>query len=189
MFGNFLVCAQADQFAVVEQKLQRHQPSDIRFGFFDGSVSILQFHPRIGLAIANLDLVWTDAVRQFMGDDLGEKRREIQVFLVFLCERDFRDGNQYAFELRLLHVFQHDPLAAFECDHPVVVGQVVGRRLDAVVAVARRENLVDHAQWRRRAQLGVAIGRIFWKIVLDLLQVAAQERQLGTFLVVADIDV
>ena len=74
-------------------------------------------------------------------------------------------------ELGFLHVLEHYPLAAFLRHHAIIVRQVVGRGLHAVIAIARVEDFVDHANRRCRAQLRVAILRFDREIVLDLLQV------------------
>ena len=60
----------------------------------------------------------------------------------------------------------------FSAIDALVVGQVEGRGLHAAVAVAGREDGVDDANRRQRAELRVAILRIDRQVVLDLLQLA-----------------
>ena len=66
----------------------------------------------------------------------------------------------------------------FSRDHALVVRQVEGRGLHAAIAVAGREHRVDDADGRQRAELGVAVFRIDRQVVLDLLQLGPEPRQL-----------
>ena len=93
-------------------------------------------------------------------------------------ERHLRDRLQHHPELRFLVVLQHHALGALLRDHALVVRQVERRRLHAAVGVARREHGVDDADRRQRAELRVAVLRIDRQVVLDLLQLAAEPRQL-----------
>ena len=93
--------------------------------------------------------------------------------------RQHASGDRYqnALELRLLNVLQHDALATLFVDHALVVRQIEGGGADAVRAVARRVDLVHHADRRRRAQLRIAVLRIDRQVVLDLLQVRREVLQ------------
>ena len=92
-------------------------------------------------------------------------------------------------ELGLLDVLQHHALAAFLSHHALIVRQVVSRRLNAMIAIAGRQNLVHHADGRLAAELRIAIFRIDGQIVFDLLQMAAKELELLCFNIVAEIHV
>ena len=92
-------------------------------------------------------------------------------------------------KLGLLHVLQHDALAALLCHNALVVGQVIGRGLNAMSAVAGRENFINHTNGRLAAELGIAILGIDGQIVLHFLQMIAEELQLGGLGVVAKIHI
>ncbi len=55
--------------------------------------------------------------------------------------------------------------------------------------VAGGDDLVDHADWRAPADLGILIFRIHGQVVLDILHVPAEELKLRGFGVVPQIDV
>ena len=76
----------------------------------------------------------------------------------------------------------------FSANDALVVGQVEGRCLHAAIAIARREDGVDDANRRQRTQLGVAILRIDRQVVLDLLQLGSETRQLLCLRIVAKRD-
>ena len=78
----------------------------------------------------------------------------------------FAIGSRTIVELRVLHVLQHHALGALLADDALVVGQVEGGGLHAAVAVAGREDDVDDADRRQRAELAGcgtsgSIGRAF----------------------------
>ena len=98
------------------------------------------------------------------------------------------DRLKHHLELRLLVVLQHHPLRALLGDHALVVGQVEGRRLHAAIGVARREHRVDDPDRRHRAQLGIAVLRIDRQVVLDVLQLGPEPRQLLRLGIVAERD-
>ena len=93
-------------------------------------------------------------------------------------ERHLRDRHEHRVELRVLRVLQHHPLAALLGDDALVVRQVVGGRLHAAVAVARREDDVDDADRRERAELRVAQRRLDRQAVLEPLQLGGEPREL-----------
>ena len=103
-------------------------------------------------------------------------------------ERHLADRLQHHPELGLLVVLQHHPLRALFGDDALVVGQVEGRGLHAAIGVARREHGVDDADRRQRAELRVAVLRIDRQVVLDLLQLGPEARQLLRFGVVTQRD-
>jgi len=105
----------------------------------------------------------------------GEEQVKTQVLLRRWLQHHFRYRLQRGLEFCFLNVLEHHALAALLLDYFVVIGQVVRRCLDAVVAVARGKNFIHHADGRRRSQLGYAVLRIFRQIVFDLLQVLAQK--------------
>ena len=135
----------------------------------------------------NLNLMRPQPVHQLMRQDVGKERLEADIDHRRLGQRPPRDGQEHASELRLLHILQHDSLAALLLDHAVVVGQIVGRGLHAVSAIPRTDDLVHNSNRRSRTQLGVPVLRIDGQIVFDLLQMLGENRELGRLLIIAQV--
>ena len=155
--------------------MQREQSGHIGLGLFQRGILLLQFHPRIRFPSADRDLVRAQPVTKLVRYDVREEKLETQILLRRWHQHNFRNRHQRRFEFRFLHILQHHPLAAFLLHHFVVVGQIVGRGLHPVCAVARAEHFVHHSNWSRRPQFGHAILRILRQIIFDVLQVAPQK--------------
>ncbi len=162
---------------VVEKVLQHEQAGDVGLGLFDGAVELLQFLPRRGGASVDLNLVRADSVAQFVRQDVGEEVIEAQILARRLGEHAGGDGGQVHFELGLLNILQHHPLAALLLDHALIVRQVEGGGANAVRAIPGRQHLVHYADGRSGAQLGIAILRVDGQVVLHLLQMVGEHRQ------------
>ncbi len=174
---------------MIEHVLQREQPGRIRFRLFDRAVEFLQLLARRGRLAIDRDLVRTQPVAQFVRQYVSKKQVKIDVALLVSGQHALRDGNQRALELCLLHILQHDALAAFFRDDPLVVGKVVGSGLHSVIAVSGADHFVYDADGGLGADLGIAILCVERQVVLDLLKVLGERSQLGAFRVVTDIDV
>src|SRR5581483_12445723 len=122
-----------------------------------------------------------------MRQDMREKGIEIKILTIGRSEHLGGDGSKDSAELGFLYVLQHDALAPFLLDHALVVGQIVGGCLNAMIAVSGGEDLVHHADRRGRSQSGIAILWVNGQVILDLLQVLGEGRKLGRFLLVADV--
>ena len=119
---------------------------------------------------------------------MGKERLERKVLLIGGREDHLRDRCERLGELRVLHVLQHDALAALFADHALVVRQVERGRLHAVVAVARGVNFVDDDDRRRAAESRVSVLWIDRQVVLDVLQFARELLQLRALAFVLDCD-
>ena len=91
-------------------------------------------------------------------------------------------------ELRPLRVLQHHALAALLRDDTLVVRQVVGRGLDAAVALPGGEDDVHHADGSHPPELRVAEGGVDGQAVLEPLELRGEAGELRRFQVVADGD-
>ena len=80
-----------------------------------------------------------------MRQDVGEEGIEADIGLRRSGQHALGNWRQDAVEFGLLHVFQHHALRSLLLDHALVVRQVVSRGLHAVIAIARAENFVHHA--------------------------------------------
>ena len=112
-----------------------NRPHDVGFGFFDRAVQLFQLLARRGLA----DRMRSDAVRQFVRENVREECIEAQVGLRRSLENARRNRLQDAFELSFLNVLEHDSLAAFLTDDALVVRKIEGGGADAVRAHRRSE--------------------------------------------------
>src|SRR5580700_321239 len=100
-----------------------------------------------------------------MRQNVGEERLESDIDHGIVSQSSACDGKEYAAEFRLLHIFQHYPLAALLLHHAVVVRQIVSSGLYAVSAVASAQDFVHYANGSRRAQLWIPVLRVQRQVV------------------------
>ena len=149
----------AAEHALVHQVLERPEAGDVRLGLLERAVGLLQLLAHGGRAPAHLDLVGAEPMHQLVHEDVRKEGLEGDVLAI-------GEGK----------------------DHALVVGQVVGRRLHAAVAVAGGEDEVDHADGGERAQGRVAQRGRDGQVVLDVLQLRPEAGQLGRLRLVAHGD-
>ena len=123
-----------------------------------------------------------------MHQDVREERVERERRLIGGGERQLRDRHQHLVELRLLEVLQQHALGALLGDDLLVVRQVEGGGLHAVIRVAGRKHDVDDADRRVAAELGAAELRIDRQAILQVLQLAAEALELRRLVAVGERD-
>src|SRR5882762_3571720 len=123
-------------------------------------------------------LVRPQPVHQLVHEDLREESLERDLPAIGPAQGDLRDGQERLAELGLLNVLQHHPLGPALPGDPLVIGQVVGGRLHAMVAVAAAEDLVDHLDGSEGAQLRIAQLRVDGERVFDALELGGETREL-----------
>ena len=180
---------QSHLLGVIHHVLQRKQSGDVGLGLFDRAIQLFQLLARIRVFALHLDLVRPQPVHEFMRQDVGEERVEIHVDHGVFRQHAAGDRQQHAVKLRLLHVLEHDALAPLLLHHPIVIRQIVGGGLHAMRTVTGTQDLVHHADRRRRAQLRVAVLGINRQIVFNQLQVLRERGKFPRLLIVPQVDV
>ena len=89
-------------------------------------------------------------------------------------QRALRDRREHFLELRFLEVLEQYALRAFLRHHPLVVRQIEGGGLHAVIGVAGREDDVYDADRRIAADLRFAKALVDRQVVFQILQLAAE---------------
>ena len=103
---------QSHRLRVIDHVLQGEESGGIGLGFLDRAVQFLQLLARRGRLAVQGDLVRAQAVAQLVGQDVGEEGVEVDVGLLVGDEHALGDRHQDLLKLGLLHVLQHDALAA-----------------------------------------------------------------------------
>src|SRR4051794_29252131 len=120
-------------------------------------------------------------MHQLVTKDVSEEGIERQQSELRRLQHNMRDRHQCFVELRILDILQHHPLRALFLYYSLVVRQVIGSGLDAAVSLTRCKHFIHYANRRRCTEFWIAVFRIDWKIVLKLLQMAAELSELGSF--------
>ena len=173
---------------LVDEVVERPEARDVGLRLLDGAVGLAQGLAHRGLAPVDREGMRSEPVHQLVHQDVGEEGFERDVGALAGRQRQCGDRGQNPLEFRLLDVLQHDPLRAVVADDPLVVRQVERGGLHAAIGVAGREHDVDHTNRRQRAQLGVAVVGVDRQVVLEILQLRTEARELRSLGIVADGD-
>jgi hypothetical protein len=90
-------------------------------------------------------------------------------------------------ELGLLHVLEHDALAALLLNHALVIGQIVCGSLDSVGAIPGADNFIDNSNRSRCTNFRIPVLGFNWQMVFYFLQVISECCQPGTLLLVPQV--
>ncbi len=135
-----------------------------------------------------LDLVRPQAVHQLVHQDVGEERLEGDLLRSAGASATLLMGTSTLANFASCTFFSIVRLVPISLRDALVVGQVERRGLDAPVGVTRAEDRVHHPDGRHRPDLRVPQLGIDGQVVLDVLQLARELRQLRGLGVVAQGD-
>ena len=162
---------------MIDEVLDHEEAHEVGLGFLDGAVGLAQRLAHRCLFARHLDHLRPQAMRELVRQDVEKEGVKIDVSARRVREQPSGDGHEDGLELRLLDVLEHHPLAALLRHHHLVVGQVEGRRLDAVRRVARVEELIDHGNGRQRPEVAPLVFVGHGQAHLDLAEMPRDHLQ------------
>ena len=143
--------------------LQRPQAGDVRLGFLDRAVGLLQLLPHGRRAAADGDVVRAEAVHQLVHQDVGEERVERDVLLVARrAARPSRSAAGPCWNFASCTFFSITRLVPFSLTTRSSFGRLKAAVCTPRLRVAGGEDDVDDADRRERAELRVAVARDRW---------------------------